>query len=46
MNGGVEISNDFLPSMERLKRMMSDSGLSVQFERDDESYFICIASKE
>jgi len=46
MNGGVEISNDFLPSMERLKRMMGDSGLSVRFERDDDSYFICIASKK
>lgn len=45
MSGGVEISNDFLPSMERLRRMMNDSGLSVCFERDDDSYFICIAGK-
>lgn len=46
MEGGVEISNDFLPSMERLKRMMTDSGLSVLFERDDDAYFICVARKE
>lgn len=45
MEGGVEISNDFLPSMERLKKMMTDRGLMVKFERDDDTYFICIASK-
>lgn len=45
MNGGVEISDDFLPSMERLKRMMGVNGLKVSFERDDESFFICIAGK-
>ena len=45
MNGGVEIENDFLPSMERLKQMMRESGLTVTFERDDESYFICVARK-
>jgi ubiquinone/menaquinone biosynthesis C-methylase UbiE len=45
MNGGVEIGNDFLPSMELLKQMMKESGLAVTFERDDESYFICIARK-
>ena len=45
MNGGVEIGNDFLPSMELLKQMMKESGLAVTFERDDESYFICIAKK-
>ena len=45
MEGGVEISNDFLPSMERLKKMMTDRGLTVKFERDDDTYFICIASK-
>jgi hypothetical protein len=32
--------------MERLKRMMTDSGLSVLFERDDDTYFICVARKE
>ncbi|MCW4009215.1 MAG: class I SAM-dependent methyltransferase [Candidatus Bathyarchaeota archaeon] len=46
MNGGVEVGNDFLPRMELLKQMMKDSGLTVTFERDDESYFICIARKE
>jgi len=45
MNGGVEIENDFLPSMKLLKHMMKESGLTVTFERDDESYFICIARK-
>jgi ubiquinone/menaquinone biosynthesis C-methylase UbiE len=45
MNGGVEIGNDFLPSMELLKQMMKESGLVVTFERDDEDYFICIARK-
>jgi demethylmenaquinone methyltransferase/2-methoxy-6-polyprenyl-1,4-benzoquinol methylase len=45
MEGGVEISNDFLPSMEQLKRMMTDCGLTVIFERDDENYFICVAKK-
>jgi ubiquinone/menaquinone biosynthesis C-methylase UbiE len=45
MNGGVEIGNDFLPSMERLKQMMKDSGLAVTFERDDKNYFICSARK-
>jgi len=45
MSGGVEIGNDFLPRMEILKQMMNDSGLAVTFERDDESYFICIAKK-
>jgi ubiquinone/menaquinone biosynthesis C-methylase UbiE len=45
MNGGVEIGNDFLPSMELLKQMMKESGLEVTFERNDENYFICIARK-
>jgi demethylmenaquinone methyltransferase/2-methoxy-6-polyprenyl-1,4-benzoquinol methylase len=45
MNGGVAVGNDFLPSMELLKQMMKESGLAVTFERDDESYFICIARK-
>lgn len=45
MEGGVEISNDFLPPMERLKQMMTECGLSVLFERDDDDYFICIARK-
>jgi ubiquinone/menaquinone biosynthesis C-methylase UbiE len=45
MNGGAEIGNDFLPSMEHLKQMMKESGLAVIFERDDEDYFICIAKK-
>ncbi len=45
MNGGMEIENDFLPSMKLLKQMMKESGLTVTFERDDESYFICIAKK-
>jgi len=46
MNGGVEIANDFLPSMSLLRRMMVECGLSVRFERDDEDYYICIASKD
>lgn len=45
MEGGVEIENDFLPSMELLKQMMQENGFAVTFERDDESYFICIAKK-
>jgi ubiquinone/menaquinone biosynthesis C-methylase UbiE len=45
MNGGVEVGNDFLPSMELLKHMIKESGLEVTFERDDENYFICIARK-
>ena len=45
MNCGAEIGNDFLPSMELLKRMMKDSGLAVTFERNDENYFICLARK-
>ena len=45
MNGGVEIKNDFLPSMKRLKQMMVEQGLEVTFERDDENFFICIAKK-
>lgn len=46
INGGVEIKNDFLPSMQQLKLMMKENRLTVTFERDDESYFICIAQKE
>ena len=46
MNGGLEIGNDFLPSMQRLKQMMKDSGLTVTLERDDEDYFICIGRKD
>ncbi len=45
VNGGVEIKNDFLPSMEQLKQMMEENGLTVTFERDDESYFVCVARK-
>lgn len=45
INGGVEIENDFLPTMEILKHMMEESGLTVTFERDDEDYFICITKK-
>jgi hypothetical protein len=45
MNGGVEVWNDFLPSMELLKQMMKERGLTVTFERNDESYFICLARK-
>jgi demethylmenaquinone methyltransferase/2-methoxy-6-polyprenyl-1,4-benzoquinol methylase len=45
MNGGMEIGNDFLPSMERLKQMLKKSGLEVTFERNDENYFVCIATK-
>ncbi len=45
INGGVEIENDFLPTMEILKHMMKESGLTVTFERDDEDYFICITKK-
>ena len=45
MNGGVEIGSDLLPSMELLKQMMKENGLAVTFERDDESYFICLARK-
>jgi ubiquinone/menaquinone biosynthesis C-methylase UbiE len=46
MNGGVEIKDDFLPSMKELRQMMRENGLAVKFERDDESYFICVARKE
>jgi ubiquinone/menaquinone biosynthesis C-methylase UbiE len=45
INGGIEIANDFLPCMEVLKHMMEKSRLAVTFERDDESYFICLATK-
>jgi ubiquinone/menaquinone biosynthesis C-methylase UbiE len=45
MTGGVEIKNDFLPSMPKLKQMMSGNGLEVTFERDDKEYFICVAKK-
>lgn len=45
MEGGVEIENDFLPSMERLRQMMADRGLTMIFERDDEDFFICIGKK-
>jgi ubiquinone/menaquinone biosynthesis C-methylase UbiE len=45
MNGGVETGNDLLPRMKLLKQMIMDSGLAVTFERDDESYFICLARK-
>ncbi len=45
INGGVEIKNDFLPSMVELKQMMEQNGLNVTFERDDQDYFICIAKK-
>jgi demethylmenaquinone methyltransferase/2-methoxy-6-polyprenyl-1,4-benzoquinol methylase len=45
MSGGVEIGNDFLPSMTHLKQMMQENGLVVTFERDDTEYFICIAKK-
>jgi demethylmenaquinone methyltransferase/2-methoxy-6-polyprenyl-1,4-benzoquinol methylase len=44
-NGGVEIKNDFLPSMQQLKQMMKQEGLTVTFERDDQDYFICMAKK-
>lgn len=45
ITGGVEIENDFLPTMEILKHMMEERGLTVTFERDDEDYFICITKK-
>ncbi len=45
MSGGVEIKNDFLPSMEKLKQLLTEHGLEVTFERDDEDYFICITKK-
>jgi len=45
INGGVAIKKDFLSSMELLKQMMKESGLTVTFERDDENYFICVARK-
>ncbi len=45
MSGGIEIKNDFLPRMEKLKQLMTEHGLEVTFERDDEDYFICIAKK-
>jgi demethylmenaquinone methyltransferase/2-methoxy-6-polyprenyl-1,4-benzoquinol methylase len=45
MTGGVEIKNDFLPSMTRLKQMMAECGLEVTFKRDDENYFVCLAKK-
>lgn len=46
MSGGVEISNDFLPPMGTLKRIMADHRLTVGFERDDDAYYICIATKD
>ena len=45
MNAGIEIKNDFLPSIKQLREMMKKNGLTVTFERDDESYFICLARK-
>ncbi len=45
MSGGVEISNDFLPSMGELRSMMAENHLAVSFEQDDDDYFICIAIK-
>ena len=45
MSGGVEISNDFLPSMGGLRSMMAENHLAVSFEQDDDDYFICIAIK-
>jgi ubiquinone/menaquinone biosynthesis C-methylase UbiE len=45
MTGGVEIKNDFLPSMSKLKQLLAEAGLEVTFERDDEDYFICLAKK-
>jgi len=45
ISGGVEISNDFLPSIGALKSMMTENGLTVTFERDDDDYYICIATK-
>lgn len=45
MNGGVEIGNDFLPNIEKLKQMITENELKVTFTRDDEHYFICIAKK-
>ena len=45
MSSGVEIKNDFLPSMEKLKQLLTENGLEVTFERDDEDYFLCIANK-
>ncbi len=45
INGGVEIKNDFLPRMEQLQALMRENGLEVTFERNDSSYFICIAKK-
>jgi ubiquinone/menaquinone biosynthesis C-methylase UbiE len=45
INSGIEIKNDFLPSMEQLRHMMKAYGLEVIFERNDEEYFICIATK-
>ncbi len=45
MSGGVEIKNDFLPRMVQLRKLLTEHGLEVTFERDDEDYFICIAKK-
>ena len=45
LNGGVEIENDFLPPMAELKQMMDERGLRVEFARDDDDYYICIAFK-
>ena len=45
INSGVEIKNDFLPRMEQLQALMRENGLEVTFERNDSSYFICIAKK-
>lgn len=45
MSGGVEISNDFLPSMGELKSMMVENRLAISFEQDDDDFFICIATR-
>ena len=41
--GGMEISNDFLPSMKELSEMTENAGLKVKFEQYDDEYFILIA---
>ncbi len=44
-HGGEVISNDFLPSMNDLRCMVSDAGLESIFEQDDDEYYIMVCKK-
>lgn len=43
--GGDEICADFLPSMEVMKAMMTEAGLAMLYEQDDQEYFVAVAQK-